>query len=140
MTKAKSTLEAFSLTAGRELDALVAEKVMGVPRREIRIKGETNTHPVWTESRWFQDGQQDRYQMEAFGGPKPYSTDVAAAWALAQHFDSFYLLKVADRYTCRISDFDMTWSRAHTSETAPLAICLAALKAVSVLSHTEEGK
>jgi hypothetical protein len=61
------------MTAGRELDALVAEKVMGLPKP---------IHEVF----WF-------IRYPHVDGPLPaYSTDIAAAWEVvekmkADHFD-----------------------------------------------------
>ena len=67
------------MDAGREMDALIAEKVMG-ERREIRLRGETNHATIYSTSPWWQDGHQDRDHVAAHGGPRPYSTDIAAAW------------------------------------------------------------
>lgn len=51
------------MIAGRELDALVAEKVMGLDLLE-----------------------EDNYENWIPVEPEPYSTDIAAAWELVNHF------------------------------------------------------
>lgn len=110
---------------GRELDALVAEKVMG-----------------WRVGERF-DG--DWYLMEpASGGmggnPVPmrlehYSTDIAAAWQLVEKVGTGWLYLTLTQDSDRTSDY---WRAAFhrrtdapdavNGDTAPHAICLAALK------------
>lgn len=93
------------MNAGRELDALIAEKVMGDP-----------------------------LQLKMALGPRHYSTDIAAAWEVVEK------LRTA-KYELLICTFSGKWSVdvLHTgksidvanADTAPHAICLAALNAVS---------
>lgn len=100
------------MEAGRELDALIAEKVMGFPLEIIR------------------------------GAPYPecprhYSTDIAAAWEVVEKDDGWghdwrvkRWVSSSKPYSCtaeRTADGQNFYAEA---ETAPLAICLAALKAV----------
>ncbi len=88
------------MKAGRELDALIAEKVMGWDSRCI---------------------------------PKPYSRDIGYAWQVVEkvlsdvkgHVD---LSIEPDGVNCIISGY--TFDAGETADTAPLAICQAALKAV----------
>ncbi len=86
------------LEAGRDLDALVAEKVMG--------------------------------ETCLFTAPA-YSTDIAAAWQVVDklHALSFYLEVGSAGWMARFANISATEASAAT---APLAICLAALKAVGV--------
>jgi hypothetical protein len=96
------------LLAGRELDALVAEKVMGKAK------------PI----------------------PPQYSTDIATAWTVVERFDpeqwmwGILRLKQGDRvlYSVSLSRLDddgyvISDAGRYESETAPLAICRAALAA-----------
>lgn len=102
----------MSYEAGRELDALIAEKVMGIP--------------------------EDSPQME-FDGPPAYSTDIASAWQVVEKLQAFnpfwnraafmdFDLSPTDPkgWTCNFGD-DNTREYA---DTVPHAICLAALKMV----------
>jgi hypothetical protein len=62
---------------------MIAEKVMGIVPRDVRVRGEVDTPLVrmWTTSAYWQDGQHDRYTLEMNSAPKRrYSTDIAAAW------------------------------------------------------------
>lgn len=110
---------------GRELDALVAEKVMNVPKYGIDTVSISNS---------------DMF-------PKPYSTDISAAWEIVEK------IRLHENYVCweissewkgegdlkANSNFSfhvrfclgrgVEWAGA---DTAPLAICLAALKAVGI--------
>lgn len=113
------------MKAGRELDALVAKKVMGFCRYRLQ-QGSFDRDDLWGEcenaNHWF--------------GLPCYSKDIAAAWQVVE--------KVLNN---RLFDFDLSTSdgseswraffRMHApvvafADTAPLAICLAALKAKGV--------
>jgi hypothetical protein len=103
--------------AGRELDAEVAEKVMGRPVGE------------WLEGIYYQDGRRGRIPR--------FSTDIAAAWQVVEklaadtpawphhgYFVSIHNSTGLGRWEARIGATAI--AHAHT---APLAICLAALAA-----------
>ena len=115
------------MKAGRELDALVAEKVMG--HSVLVLEG----HPFI-------------YHPEGYQQAVPkYSTDVADAWEMVDKLSK-------DGYFMHIYGHDARWSVGYISpslsrrwnkekveieglcksESAPLSICLAALKAVGV--------
>lgn len=108
------------LVAGRELDALVAERVLGhtVVRPE-------NPLDEWEE---WDDGFYS-------GAPRlrPYSTHIAAAWQVVEKL-------TADRwhfgFGCDPDGIWHCWVGATTEKTdksAPLAICRAALSALAAL-------
>jgi hypothetical protein len=104
------------MKSGRELDALVAEKVMGI--KDVRItKG---LGPVYDFT-----GTQ--------GMPRKtvphYSTDIAAAWdVINQHHFAINLHRVGAAWYVKLDgEFEAA------GESAPHAICLAALKAVGGL-------
>jgi hypothetical protein len=99
---------------GRELDALVAEKVMGISRRSLELIPEEL---------------------------KPYSTDIGAAWDVVEHVRmklEFYHFSfhTGDEFEVEFSRLDGRFLQGEDTiamgraKTAPLAICLAALKAV----------
>jgi hypothetical protein len=96
---------------GRELDLLVAEKVMGdtIIRRE-------------------QDNEIISYC-------KPYSTDIAAAWEVVEKMKEENILEihVLRQSGVEIFFYDLEGDRRRIiADTAPHAICLAALKAKGV--------
>jgi hypothetical protein len=114
------------LSAGRELDALVAEKVMGYPG--AAVGGWSNPHVT----------------------PLPYSTDIDAAWSVVEHMarDGFaFSLWRSDGngsrslagFNCPLGPCEKhgnpydNWhgSRDIRADTVPLAICRAALEAVA---------
>lgn len=109
------------MNPGRELDALVAEKVMGIAIPE---------------------GADTQYLETCMDLPY-YSTDIAAAWEVVEKlFQSGFDLYLEtfkddeDKPQCRVSfqaiDNQDKGSGPIYADTAPHAICLAALKAVGV--------
>lgn len=126
------------MIAGRELDALIAEKVMG---RKVER---------W---RYFEDGYastalRPRGKAESTGvlitnNLPAYSTDIAAAWQVVERLNdrfSIEIMALTSTVLCsntrfRVDMFDHEALAPRTevhAATAPLAICLAALKAIGV--------
>lgn len=110
------------MKAGRELDALVAEKVMGwdlVPTRHL------------VRLRYFrQPGTDSRAARERCYLPR-YSEDIAAAWGVVEKLSGYErkLEECSEGWCFTFEAGEEFWGQA---DTAPLAICLAALKAVGV--------
>lgn len=112
------------MTPGRELDALVAEKVMGWTKLEGR----------W--ARIFPGVEGDTICANLDGSIPSYSTDIAAAWQVVVekfvndgfriHYDINYGVERRTGWSVVINGIVYH----EFSNTAPLAICLAALKAV----------
>lgn len=113
-----------NLDAGRELDALVAERVMGWTRLPIT--------PEWTHERWRNPADQNVWLTTPH-----YSESIAAAWQVVERlqqegFDVAVTVggdwpKWNHLWFCRIGGI------AEVEEAAPsvsLAICRAALAAV----------
>ena len=98
---------------GPELDALVAEKVMGLGNDWCLHVG---VHPPC-------------------GSPCPidYSTDIAAAWQVVEKIGNASLVNHASGGAWHV-EFELKGGSLpyDTGDTAPHAICLAALKAVGV--------
>lgn len=121
------------LPAGRELDALVTEKVMGWERIPTSADTpELEAYPQFCEDGTFR------------GAPPNYSTDIAAAWLVVEamvHRDRRCQSRVSVTYDW----FKQEWTCAffgegnplvggsggHRAPTVMLAICHAALAAVS---------
>lgn len=57
---------------------LVAEKVMGIVPREVRITGSTNTVRMWTSNPYFSDGCCDERELKVFAEPKQRQEDARA--------------------------------------------------------------
>lgn len=129
---------------GRELDALVADQVMGL-KRTVRIKGTVETTTIYTDSPYFNDGVSEDDMMKYYCLPLHYSTSIADAWQVVEklqcqgHDWKWFLLLEYDNvetWDCAFhknsksdgGDPDI-WA---TADTAPHAICLAALKAMGV--------
>jgi hypothetical protein len=107
------------MIAGRALDALVAEKILG-----CTVK-------------WFGDEpacecNEDRPHAHMDGTLRNFSTDIAAAWEVVGKFGYCYLWNHPGigGWECKLIKDDEDRFYAREVETAPLAICLAALKAV----------
>lgn len=144
-------IETAELTAGSELDVLVAEKVMGLiacdqwqpmnlgsgggpvmmghSEKDSPHPG-VNCYPAVPGSK------------HPYNGPQRYSMEIRAAWAVVEklrpHYD-FRLEVDTDKYWAmfarvlkRTEDGAVAGPRCEAeAETAPLAICLAALMAIS---------
>lgn len=121
------------LPAGRELDALIAEKVMGLCVRsaeQVGIRAHEEEYacdfyvnkPDASEPRW---GHMLPLQ--------PYSTDIRAAWEVferVRHLSQESSTRIeheGDLWHATFSTLDFLAQAS--GETAPLAICRAALKA-----------
>lgn len=142
----------MSMEAGRELDALVAEKVMGWKwwRRENPITGQ----------KWLAESAAPHASMvgaaipcevesdlmpEAFDGPD-YSRSIAAAWTVVEALKlrspqhDIHIEHIEGQgwsVSCCYSQDEGGWADA---ETAPLAICKAALGAIEKSREAQERK
>ena len=115
------------MNAGRELDALVAERVMGLVAYSVGLV--TERPRVRTVD-----------DLQRTGTPlSPYSTDIAAAWQVVErlHALGFVVNVTMDNGTGRYCEVwkladDSIYAphRVEAETTIPHVICLAALKAV----------
>ena len=132
--------EIDALPAGRELNALVAEKVFDSKEPDTVI-------PLHAPDSWWMayhsgslvsgDGIwriRPSNQTNAGWDPKPYSTDIAAVWEvvekLHQDYHDIQLENDCEEHTEDVWFVQIMPIRAK-APTAPLAICRAALKAVA---------
>ncbi len=109
---------------GRELDAEVAEKVMGF--EVTRLKESSYIAPLGFEKMFIQLGWDFKNSQTTY--VPYYSTDIKAAWQIIERVK-------LDHYAKRFSsDFEEALSRIHekltSAEEMAKIICLAALKAV----------
>lgn len=122
-------IDVDAMEAGRELDVLIAERVMG--KKVVDIEGESYALPP---------------EIETAYPVKAYSTDIEAAWQIVEYMKSQHdmVFALMNRHEGRgaIKDWradfypfisDRNRSGYAYGETAPEAICRAALKA---LTHT----
>lgn len=107
---------------GRELDKLIAERVMGL---DVSNPSSPMSCDVCHKDYYFEDSI------------KPYSTDIAAAWEVVEKLiqQEIYFEFRSD-YAYSVSGYDghnaMRMSNCDASgESFPHAICLAALKAIA---------
>ena len=144
MTSAKD-----ALPAGRELDALIAEKVMGdsgvlVCGNRGPLYGErTTTDCDQILGRWFFEGvcPKCRWHGRTMRILRHYSTDIADAWKIVEHGfvwpghagkPMLHLLRA-----CANGQWEIQWcsdfgySKTTKADTAPLAICRAALRVIA---------
>lgn len=114
-----------NLEAGREMDALVAEKVFGCDPLNARVGLHKN-------------GDLEYYWGYPVGHDiaPAYSTDISDAWRVIEHMQSLgwswevlNTTKTAFGAVFSMSQDDVYGTDA---ETVPLAICKAALKAIGV--------
>ena len=118
------------LPAGRELDALIAEKVMG------RVV----THPEQSSPGYLLEWSGDAYEVGGARTLPSYSTDIADAWEVVAKLETgrpHRQVRLSgynvDEWFCDVAlflgeDRGTVWGEGNS---APLAICRAALKAVA---------
>ena len=118
--------------AGRELDALVAEKVMGWTRGLRYGNG---------NGEWIEPGRENDAHKRTWDTTPCFSTDIAAAWQVVERMEADGWGHKHLFHSPGAEDPGYYWtfmkpgkgirsmSESH-AETLPLAICLAALKAV----------
>lgn len=117
------------MPAGREMDALVAEKVMGlVP---CRAESHTEGHPLYMPRPCH--AQPDSPDMG--GETAMYSTSISDAWEVVEKMKKpntriEIQMPFGDHHwICWISDIKIGIIGGAGADSAPLAICRAALKA-----------
>src|SRR4051812_7923471 len=121
------------LKPGRELDALVAERVMGWTRGKEEVYHERDWDSVYTRPCWLADGKPLKWTPDNF---RP-SIDIAAAWQVVEEMRckdfNFLILSPADPYTFTCH-FYPGGEQGHivTHEKPATAICLAALKTLGI--------
>ena len=149
--------EIDALPTGRELDVLVAEKVFGEakpsgnPINTGSISGIWNCFESWGGQAWTAEFSRETHDWCFV--PRPFSIDIAAAWEVVEKvweripktpYGVYrFLLNRYDyngSYVCEFAlDEQGDW-RTHSvgkADTAPLAICRAALKAVMKEQHDQ---
>ena len=141
------------MDAGRELDALVAEKVMGFVAAHIDTDESVKR---WHSDEWFAGDADLIAEIRQYRGAgiysdhllPHYSTDIAAAWQVVERMTATHRASVHhyphvnNWWQCvldiRDNKLRFPVERSHDGDeyanapTAPHAICLAALKAVGV--------
>jgi hypothetical protein len=120
----------------REIDALVAEHVMG-EKRHVRMRGSHEVVPIYTTNPFFSDGTVTPIHLVHYCQPRHYSSDIGCAWLIVLKMlekGYHFVLDGPPGYFCgfdRINPDDDTGGEAN-ADTAPMAICIAALKAHGV--------
>lgn len=136
------------MTAGRELDALVAENVMGWKPHRLKTGRSVPECTVCGDAFHFHFTEANMhgvYWCEPRKGPgeiPPYSSDIEAAWPLVEKFrmdvQSPGAPQNGGEYLNETGEWEVEFFRDDgktdfvNAPTAPLAICLAALKAKGV--------
>lgn len=122
-----------TMQAGRELDALIAEKVMGWPPKPAHAGWQGDVVPSLADPKWVQAGPDRGWEMVFLPN---YSTDIAAAWKVVEKMREtpkpFFSLAwyISGRWGAAFLGHD-DGTDAEMADTAPHAICLAALRAVA---------
>jgi hypothetical protein len=134
------------MQAGRELDALVAHKVFGL------FPCPHWSRDIYDSRSWNSDNCDCKPWSKSYDAEypdfKPYSTNIAAAWEVVEKLDRRFwpeIRRIDDgSWCCEIVGRGDTPAQVSPgplaleyAPTAPLAICLAALKAVGVEAVAE---
>jgi hypothetical protein len=136
------------MNAGRELDAEIAVKVLGLKPKEKRIEGSDQTVVIYSESPFYNSPYINRAHLE-WASARPYSTDIAAAWEIVEKLQAEWTVTLTiyrAGVCCELEQGDSNdpepakhgrdrqpyrWAE-EMAATAPLAICRAALRAVGI--------
>jgi hypothetical protein len=122
-----------NLPPGRELDALIAEKIMGLhlfKYRHYNISGYMNCEV------WVTDKKQALENIETIGNVaidlKSFSTSIEAAWQVVEKVGKRFCLIAQESENLKakawfLKDIDLGYPVSY-GETAAHAICLAALR------------
>lgn len=125
------------LPSGRELDVAIAEQVFGYQHLIGAAVPEMDRHreePVAQQEVWIRGT--DRY-CRWCGDMPQYSTDIAAAWQVVEHFTALSHVRCNLKWDREVDPEHPSWGCEflgpwyaihHWGETAPLAICRAALE------------
>lgn len=128
------------MQAGRELDAMIAEKVMGVTIQEFGsdsfggycLKKENG------DLYYFKGDCQIKFSIDEAKEIIPrYSTDILAAWEVVEKMKKNYGINIEIRdyaVSCEIQGEFKTFGASDVREhgSVPLVVCRAALKALGV--------
>jgi hypothetical protein len=116
------------MKSGRELDALIAEKVMGYPAFAKQVLEQLGAHLLG-------EGEHEHCLVCGRGIDGTleclpyYSTDIAAAWEVVEKLRLAIAPGDEGGWIAASSAYHLDAGRAERADTAPHAICLAALKA-----------
>ena len=125
----------LQMKAGHELDALVAEKVMGWHIQQLSSYSfaawfdSDNSQTGWTEE------PDDYDSLRYFIGVWHPSTNIEAAWEVVERVKDWRITLSGGEYEgdgWSVGVTNNTDTYYGLADTAPLAICLAALKACGV--------
>jgi hypothetical protein len=128
------------LEAGPELDALIAEKVMGGTLIRCSLHGAKDGPPNCRQVHW---------PGGRVGHPPEYSTDIAAAWTVVERLASLNEDQFVRVAALRHGKWSAIVATEHASsetilgrsaaDSAPLAICRAALLALRPVADLAGG-
>lgn len=107
---------------GRELDALIAEKIMGW----TEVTNKRHADGSWS-------GVRHDWQSPVVDDVPHYSTKIKSAWKVVEKMRSNYELDLSDHilfWTARFTKMKDTIPLVTEAPTAAHAICLAALKVI----------
>ena len=117
------------MEAGRELDALVAAKVLGWE---------------WIDAMDMWYDMSDSHTLLAPDELPEFSTDIAAAWHVVEHLDKAHNTWINQLWKEGMegwglilatgTGYSISYHQVHLIETVPLAICLAALDAIQEIA------
>lgn len=153
-----------SMQAGPEMNALIAEKIMGWERVEgaeaiAKLRGIPGNPDRWHSKRiWIEPGTKNMMACEECGDMRPFSTDIAAAWEVRKKMATLGWISKDDYTWIGWGEKDEEYGysiwfkkwigyrelcfhdHVRTTAEVPLCICRAALKAVEGKSAKQAFK
>lgn len=120
--------EIIAMPSGREMDAIVSERVMGIAPRMIRLCGSTDQVEIWANSAFYRDGVCNRHDLSHVVNPPDYSSNIGLAMDVlckvrGEERREFTINSKGSDYACIIFRPAVTGQGATISE----AICRMAL-------------
>ncbi len=90
--------------SNHDLNKLATERVMQIVPRQVRVKGSDECVTCHTDNKAISDGVWSKSDLERYGKPKGYSTDMRHAFELLAQFES--------------------WSMRYDSEIKSVVVCV----------------
>ena len=122
----------LAMEANPEMDALVAERVMGLPSIALKDAGCPYCDDVMRfcgERSWCSSCHEWRYSPY-----QEYSDDIAAAWEVVEKYTDVEFEKAGGNYRVWLIDLGIA-----SATTFPLAVCRAALLATLDIKEATDG-
>lgn len=126
----------MTMPAGREIDAIVSDRIFGIRPTKVRVRGTTdNFVEVWSRNVFYADGVCTEFDLQSVCDPPFYSGRIALAWQVVEKMHelgwTLELVSTGERAVVRFYHPGSKDTTARIGGPPALAICRAALAVVT---------